>query len=167
MQSFQIFSERLRKCFKAIPPRTIKVVACPFTDAYCRWRWTEDGQIQNIATGLCIDVDRLNQGEDLRLSVCNFRKSFQKWRCQVESSHKLYYVNTAHTGKFFRWRVLDKGEARLTIFSKFASWSRFDFDRLNICDFNHRGKLLVVKVPSNNRSLPSSFPMPIRRSGPR
>uniref|UniRef100_A0A7E4VRV4 Polypeptide N-acetylgalactosaminyltransferase n=1 Tax=Panagrellus redivivus TaxID=6233 RepID=A0A7E4VRV4_PANRE len=44
-----------------------------------KWQLTEDGLMQNVDTGLCLDVDELSSGNDAFASECDAAKTSQQW----------------------------------------------------------------------------------------
>ena len=69
------------RCIKAIPPRTVRLEDCKSYDNHFRWRWTENGQVQNVKTGLCLELNDYDvihhQYSTLYLGTCNYRKGLQ------------------------------------------------------------------------------------------
>lgn len=168
VQGFTLYNPMLKVYMKATM-RFSRIVAMASstatTNTLFRWQWTKDGQIQNVGNRLCIDVDTLSENSELRLCTCNFRKSFQKWRChdRLAAGVKYYYVNPEHTRKRFSWRVMqrdannkDRGYVvrlssstadRVWLYSLWgASTNVTDFLGPNICDLNHRGQLIILLI---------------------
>jgi hypothetical protein len=80
VKSFVIYSPSVKKCIKAIPPRTVKLEGCRYDDAF-HWRWATDGQVQNVKTGLCVEINDyaiyMYKHTNMHLALCNYRKKLQ------------------------------------------------------------------------------------------
>jgi len=65
------------------------------------WSWYNEFQIQNSATGLCMDVSRVLSNVYLTSSECDYSNILQKWTCSNEDPYlvrlvaKPLYINTA------------------------------------------------------------------------
>ena len=82
-KSFVIYSPTVKKCLQANPvnKRNVTFGPCRLNDDFFRWRWTTDGQIQNMQTGFCVEINDYaiyeNKHIYVYLGVCNFRKHLQ------------------------------------------------------------------------------------------
>ena len=80
LKGFIIFQGKASRCVKAIPPRTVRMEECKFNDDNFRWQWTENGQIQNVKTGLCLELNDFHATHaytTVYLGICNYRKTLQ------------------------------------------------------------------------------------------
>ena len=80
IKGFIIYQGRASRCVKAIPPRTVRMEECKFNDDNFRWQWTENGQIQNVKTGLCLELNDFHATHaytTVYLGICNYRKTLQ------------------------------------------------------------------------------------------
>lgn len=51
----------------------------PCSNSPQKWQLTEDKLLQNIDTGLCMDVDGLKSGDDVIANKCDSSKETQHW----------------------------------------------------------------------------------------
>ena len=161
VKTFTIYNPTWNRCMKVIraSKRNVMLDHCQLDDDYFRWRWTTDGQIQNVATGFCIEMNehvyRRAADNNLYAGLCNYRKNLQKWTCEHRflQHRKFYYINQEHYRQFSRWRALRPHKVVVAYLWRSGKLSVFnDKAGANLCDFNHRDRCLqtVAKIPTTD-----------------